>query len=248
MGRIWPCTCRRKTRHDYRHLLVQGIEHTWTAINPFTAQFAVGRNRTAQVVKEQFLLRPAAAKTIHRSQGDTETRIVVNFGTRRTIPHIHYVGLSRVTTIEELYITDLCESKIAVNSDVKAEMQSLWKEKQLKLSVTPLYQKDKTTFKVSFLNSMSLHTYIEDIRKDSNFSSIDVNIFSETRLSHIDKHLNYAINEYALFRNDNQSGTLNIRRCGGAAVYSRIPSVADYPPAKILMELSQLSSKLQHFH
>ena len=78
----------RKTRHDNRQLYTQGIEPTWTSIKPVTAVFAVGKNRTA-------------AKTIHRSQGDTETRVVVNFGTRRrAIPHMHYVGLSRVTTIE----------------------------------------------------------------------------------------------------------------------------------------------------
>ena len=57
-----------KTRHDYRYLFVQGIERKWTPIKPITAQFAVGRNRTAQVVRKQFPLRPAAAKTIHRSQ------------------------------------------------------------------------------------------------------------------------------------------------------------------------------------
>ena len=34
-------------------------------------------------------LRPAAAKTIHRSQVDTENRIVVNFETRRAVPHVH---------------------------------------------------------------------------------------------------------------------------------------------------------------
>ena len=107
---------------------VNGIECTWTPIKPVTAQFAVGRNRTAQVVRKQFPLRPAAAKTIHRSQGDTETRIAVNFNTRRAIPHVHYVGLSRVTTIEGLYITDLCESKIVVNLEVKAEMQHLRKD------------------------------------------------------------------------------------------------------------------------
>ena len=53
---------------------------------------------TAQIVRKQFPLRPATAKTIHRSQGDTEKRVVVNFHTRRAIPHIHHVGLSRVTT------------------------------------------------------------------------------------------------------------------------------------------------------
>ena len=63
------------------------------------------------MVRKQFPLRPAAAKTIHRSQGDTENRIVVNSDTTTAIPHIHYVGLSRVTTIEGLYITDLYETR-----------------------------------------------------------------------------------------------------------------------------------------
>ena len=63
-------------------------------------------------MRKQFPLRPAAAKTIHRSQGDTEHKIVVNFNTKRAIPHIHYVGLSRVTTTEGPYITDLCEEKL----------------------------------------------------------------------------------------------------------------------------------------
>ena len=52
-----------KTRHDNRQFYVQGIEPTWTPIKPITTQFAVGRNRTVQVVRKQFPLRPAAAKT-----------------------------------------------------------------------------------------------------------------------------------------------------------------------------------------
>ena len=101
-----------KTRQENRQLYVSGIQPTWTPIKPVTTQFAVGRNRSVQVVRKQFPLRPAAAKTIHRSQGDTESRIVVNFETKRAIPHIHYVGLSRLTAIEGLFITDLCEDKI----------------------------------------------------------------------------------------------------------------------------------------
>ena len=53
-----------KTRHENRQLYVQDTERTWTPIKPITTQFAVGRNRTAQVVRKQFPLRPAAAKTI----------------------------------------------------------------------------------------------------------------------------------------------------------------------------------------
>ena len=108
----------KKTRQDNRQLYINGIQPTWTPIKPITTQFAVGRTRSGQVVRKQFPLRPAAAKTIHRSQGDTESRIVVNLETRRAIPHIHYVGLSRVTTINGLFITDLCEDKIAVSNDV----------------------------------------------------------------------------------------------------------------------------------
>lgn len=49
-----------------RQLHVQGIDPTWTLIKPVTAQFAVGRTRSVhKVVRKQFPLRPAAAKTIH---------------------------------------------------------------------------------------------------------------------------------------------------------------------------------------
>ena len=84
-----------KTRQENRHLYVSGIQPTWTPIKPVTTQFAVGRNRGVQVVRKQFPLRPAAAKTIHRSQGDTETRIVINFETKRAIFsffHLHCKG------------------------------------------------------------------------------------------------------------------------------------------------------------
>jgi hypothetical protein len=57
----------RKTRHENRRLYVQGIQPTWTPIKPVTTQFNVGRTKSAQVVRKQFPLRPAAAKTVHRS-------------------------------------------------------------------------------------------------------------------------------------------------------------------------------------
>ena len=84
----------KKTRQENRNLYTGGIRNTWTPIKPVTTQFAVGKTKSAQVVRKQFPLRPASAKTVHRSQGDTQSQIVVNLNTRRTIPHIHYVALS----------------------------------------------------------------------------------------------------------------------------------------------------------
>ena len=80
----------RKTRQENRNFYVTGIESTWTPIKPVTfdcpfrlsAFFSpVGKTKSAQVVRKQFPLRPASAKTAHRSKGDTQSQIVVNLNT-----------------------------------------------------------------------------------------------------------------------------------------------------------------------
>ena len=167
-----------KTRQENRHFYVSGIQPTWTPIKPVTTQFAVGRNRAGQVVRKQFPLRPAAAKTIHvRSQDDTETRIVVNFETKRAIPHIHYVGLSRVTAIEGLHITNMCEDKISVSPAVEKEMLRLRREGKLDLCLSPIYTAPESSIKLSFLNSRSLHKHINDVLADINYLSTDISVF-----------------------------------------------------------------------
>ena len=162
------------------------------------------------MLENSFLL-DLLQQTIHRSQGDTEQKIVVNFNTRRAIPRIHYVGLSRVTTIDGLYITDLCEEKIAVNPRVATEMELLRNECKLKLSVTPIYETNQISFKICYLNARSLHKHIDDVRHDLNFTNTDINIFS-------DNDIMYNIDGYNLFKNDSQS--LTSRPFGGMAVFS----------------------------
>ena len=153
----------------------------------------------------------------------------MNFSTRRTIPHIHYVGLSRVTTIEGLYITDLCESKIAVHADVKKEMERLRTSAKLKLCISPLYEIRESLLKLCFLNARSVHKHIQDLRKDLNYSSADINIFAETRFSFQDPDEMYYIPGYDLFRNDNPNSSSTSRPYGGTAVYSKIPYLPGYP-------------------
>ena len=138
----------KKTRQENRNLYTGAMRNTWTLIKPITTQFAVGKTKSAQVVRKQFPIKPASAKTVHRSQGDTQSQIVVNLNTRRAIPHIHYVALSRVTAIEGLYITDLCESKISVDPKVVKEMQLLRNEYKLDLCFTPLCVLENTHFKI----------------------------------------------------------------------------------------------------
>ena len=46
------------------------------------------------------------------------------------------------------------------------------------------------------------YTNIEDIRKDLNYSSTDMSIFSETRFTNSDDDSMYTIDGYNLLRND----------------------------------------------
>ena len=149
----------------------------------------------------------------------------MNLNTRRAIPHIHYVALSRVSTIERLYITDLdpCEDKIAVDHNVVNEMKELRTETSLQFCISPLYSiKDNSVLKLCYLNARSLHKHIEDVRKDFNYSSTDIEIFTETRFTPTDPDEMYKLNHFELFRNDSLSIANGGRPFGGTAVYSRI--------------------------
>ena len=153
----------------------------------------------------------------------------MNFSTKRTIPHIHYVGLSRVTTIEGLYITDLCENKIAVHPDVKKEMERLRTSARLKLCISPLYEITGSVLKLCYLNARSVHKHIQDLCNDLNYLSADINIFAETRFSFQDTDEMYYIPGYEPFRNDNSNSSNASRPYGGTAVYSKIPYSTGYP-------------------
>ena len=126
--------------------------------------------------------------------------------------------MSRVTTIEGLYITDLCEEKIAVNPYVIAEMELLGTERAMKLSITPVYKMDQISFKLCYFNARSLHKHIDDVRHDLNFTNTDINIFSETRFMSLDNDMMYNIDNYSLSRNDGHSMSLR----PGMAVFSRV--------------------------
>ena len=63
-----------------------------------------------QVLRRQFPLRPAAAKTVHRCQADSLDEAVVDFSAS-TREHMHYVGLSQVRNSSALHVLNLNEKK-----------------------------------------------------------------------------------------------------------------------------------------
>lgn len=228
----------QKIRNENRHLYSQDtcIQPSWTPIKPVCVTFYVGKSRAAQIVRKQFPLRPSAGKTIHRSQGSTETEVVVDLSGTRAIPHIHYVALSRVTTIEGLHIKHLNEKKICVSDKVKEEMYRLRTEAYLQPSLLCLADIGGDYTKFVFLNTRSLHKYIYDVRSYVDLKVADVNIFAETRFWLFDRNEEYEIDGFSLFRNDVfiDVHSHTQRPCGGTAVYTRASCFDEYPKCRNL--------------
>jgi len=87
-----------------------------------------GKDNTVAVTRSQFPLRLAFACTIHKVQGMTLDRVVISMKSR----FFHgqaYVALSRVKTLQGLYLLDFNKKKIICNKDVTREMNRLQQKK-----------------------------------------------------------------------------------------------------------------------
>jgi len=188
-GVVWVLFDDRRvgaqTRVDNQTLYKPGIASQWTPIHPISRQFQVGRSHSNQILRKQFSLRQSAAKTIHRSQGDTLDEVVVDFISTRREAHTHYVGLSRLRTLQGLFILNLNDSKIHISDRVRQEMAALRSSRRLPISLHLTISYDPS-FRITFFNARSLHSHIELIRSDRGLVASHINMFCETRVKQTD--------------------------------------------------------------
>ena len=78
--------------------------------------------------RELFPLQPAAGRSVHRAQGITLDKVVIDLtqNATRKVPHLHYVALSRVRSMQNLYILNFNEDALKVDQQVEAEMKRLY--------------------------------------------------------------------------------------------------------------------------
>ena len=118
----------------------------------------------------------------------------------RKIPHIHYVALSRVKKLENLYILNMNEGAIDLDKQVTTEMHRLRTEASLEHCYVPLYKVQPDKVKIAFNNARSLNKHFQDIEHEPNVLAADVIGFAESRLCARDQNVHFSLRRCNLVR------------------------------------------------
>ena len=206
----------QNTRRDYSHYFkkYQEISKEWTPIWCVKRTFMFRRKA---VVRQQFPLKASSAKTIHKAQGQTKSRIIVDM-TSGSRPHQHYVAFSRVTSLHGLFLLNGLRGQIKVDKSVVQEMERLRRDATIELSYKPVDSYDCELVTV-FQNAQSLRLHFPLVHTDSTFTDADIICFAETRLQPNDQDSEYSIRGFKpIIRND-QAKEHCVRPPHGLAMY-----------------------------
>ena len=201
--------------NKYYYQKYKDISKNWTPIWAVRRTFMFRRKA---IVRQQFPLKASSAKTIHKAQGQTESRIIVDM-TSGSRPHQHYVAFSRVTSLKGLYLLNGLHGRISVDKSVVREMERLRRDAYVNLSYKPTssYQCDLVTV---FQNTQSLRLHFPLVRRDATFTDADILCLAETRLQQNDLDDDYSIDGFhPVIRNDQRAKLVNVRPSHGLAVY-----------------------------
>ena len=209
----------RTTREKYRKLYNSSINTDWTPVFDVQRTFILNYKTYQRI---QFPLTPASGKSVWKAEGATVDRVVVDLSQEKRIvkiPHIHYVALSRVKRLKDLYILNLNEASMALDDDVNVEMHRLRTEAALELCYVPLYKTDPGKLKIAFNNARSLHKHFRDVEFEPNVLAADAIGFAETRLCRRDENVHYALKRFRLIRLDDAEKESGNRPHHGLALY-----------------------------
>ena len=209
----------RTTREKYRKLYNSSINTDWTPVFDAQRTFIVNYKTYQRI---QFPLTPASGKSVWKAEGATVDRVVVDLSQEKTIrkiPHIHYVALSRVKRLKDLYILNMNEASMALDDGVNVEMHRLRTEAVLELCYVPLYKTDPGKIKIAFNNARSLHKHFRDVEFEPNVLAADAIGFAETRLCRRDENVHYALRRFRLIRLDDAEKESGNRPHHGLALY-----------------------------
>jgi len=159
----------------------------------------------SNVSRQQFPLKLKWACTVHITQGMTTEKCVFDMSTIFT-PGQSYVALSRVTTLEGLYITNYKASKIFRSEEIHANISTM--------NPLSLQEYNVGDLNIVYHNVQGLHSKIIDIANYTDML-VDVIMINETwpKVQYTDNAV--TLQDYRLLRQDRSD---NCGR-GGVAIY-----------------------------
>ena len=166
---------KAKQSSQYRHGYSDAIP-----LKKHEVAFLAKRRRGSEVTRLQFPLTLAWAITIHKVQGLTLDKIVVDMKGNRFNPGQAYVALSRVKKLEGLHIINFNGKVIKASQDVKDEMERL---NNNLLSPLPMFTCPDNYISIALLNVRSLVAKLPDIQCDHSLTSAGILCFTETWLT-----------------------------------------------------------------
>ena len=209
----------RRDKYKRKGFYHEGINHSWTPIFDVERTFVYLSKYTIRRI--QFPLQPSAGRSVYRAQGTTVDELVIDLSQKvvRQKAHLHYVALSRVRSIKNLYILNFNKKALKVDEKVVQEMQRLC-ESKLQLCYIP-FDTDEFhgRFNILFNNCRSLHKHFGDVAADTNVKSADIVAFAESRLHASDDSNQYSIDGFQLVRNDQIQNAAGVRPPHGLAIY-----------------------------
>jgi hypothetical protein len=136
----------------------------WTALYPVSRCHRITPMQDSEVRRVQFPVRPATACTFNRAQGSTLSIAAMDF---RGMPSAgrHYVGLSRLTAPEILFLFNFAADSIRTAPQVKAEMKRMRDDCRVQLFAPNLSSNAyPTSLTLLAHNAMSLHAHVAAVR------------------------------------------------------------------------------------
>ncbi|KAG5672958.1 hypothetical protein PVAND_003045 [Polypedilum vanderplanki] len=155
------------------------INMRWTPINTTKKAFYVCKGGAVQVCREQYPLLMAEAITVHKSQGRSEPKIVVdvrNFDRQK-----HYVAYSRATSLNGLFILGQFKppKEIESNNEVNVEMLRLRED-----PLIPKYQSLRivpdNAIQIVSHNVQSIRKHVTTLVADRVFANSHIIALQET--------------------------------------------------------------------
>ncbi|XP_062587317.1 uncharacterized protein LOC134248951 [Saccostrea cucullata] len=151
--------------HQTRILYGRLLQHQSTVVPIVRQQVQVqlGKHSTVHAVRFQFPLTLAWATTIHKVQGETLNSIVIHCNGQFQ-PGQLYVALSRVKSLNGLYLVNFDSQKIKTSAKTIAEMERLINSMKFFPPDTLSYLPDSNSMiSISAVNAQSLHSHLLDL-------------------------------------------------------------------------------------